>query len=64
MQRSRVYHEQELTGFVRERDVKVDEENGGKQCHGESAVMAGEPGERRRNVGSPGGRQGSMEVLG
>ena len=64
MQRSRVCHEEQPIGLVKERGVKVDEETGGRQFHGENAVMAvGELGEKKYNVGSLGERRGWMEVL-
>ena len=65
MQRSRVYREKQPVDFVKEREVKVDEGTGGRQCHEESAVMAvGEPGEKKCNVGKLGERRGRREVLG
>jgi len=44
--------------------VKVDERTGGRQSHEESAVKAGELGEKKRSVDSLGERRGWMEVLG
>lgn len=65
MQRSRVCHGELQIGFVEEQEVKVDEKIGGRQRHGESALMAvGELGEKKYNVGSLGERRGWMEVLG
>jgi hypothetical protein len=52
MQRSRVYRGQKPAGVVKEREVKVDEEIGGRQYHEESAARVGELGEKKCNVGS------------
>jgi hypothetical protein len=65
MQRSRVCREKQPVGFVKGREVKVDEGTGGRQCHEGSAVMAvGELGEKKCNVDSPGERREWREVLG
>jgi hypothetical protein len=64
MRRSRVYRGQKLSGFVKEQEVKVDEETVSRQCHGESVARVGELGEKKCNVGSLEEKRVWTEVLG
>jgi hypothetical protein len=64
IRRSRVYRGQKPTGFVKEQEVKVDEETESRQCHGESAAGVGELGEKMCSVGSLEEKQVWMVVLG
>lgn len=64
IRRSQVYRGQKPTGFVNEQEVKVDEETGSRQCHGESAARVGELGEKKCNVGNLEEKRVWMEVLG
>jgi len=51
-------------GFVKGRDVRVDEESGGRQCHEQSVVMIEVLVEKTRNAGNPGEKRELMVVLG
>jgi len=63
-QKSQEYHEEEQIDCVMEQDVEADEEIGGRQRDGKSAVMIGRVREKKRNAGSLEGMRASRGVLG